>query len=52
MTAKPTPVDPVQAAFDNAPIGEPETDEERRMDRWIAAWPGACNQGGDVQGIP
>ncbi|MBK6693606.1 MAG: hypothetical protein IPG50_15575 [Myxococcales bacterium] len=31
MTAKTTPVDPVQAAFDNAPIGEPETDEERRL---------------------
>ncbi|MBK6693901.1 MAG: hypothetical protein IPG50_17090 [Myxococcales bacterium] len=31
MTAKTTPVDPVQAAFDDAPIGEPETEEERRL---------------------
>ena len=31
MTAKTTPVDPVQEAFDNAPIGEPETEEERRL---------------------
>lgn len=26
-----TPKDPVQEAFDNAPIGEPETEEERRL---------------------
>lgn len=31
MSAKTTPKDAVQEAFENAPIGEPETDEERRM---------------------
>ena len=31
MGAKTTPVDPVEEAFRNAPIGEPETEEERRM---------------------
>ena len=31
MTAKPTSVDPVEEAFLNAPIGEPLTDEERRL---------------------
>lgn len=31
MTAKTTPRDPVQEAFDNAPVGEPETEEERRL---------------------
>ncbi len=31
MTAKTTPVDPVEAAFLNAPIGDPLTDEERRL---------------------
>lgn len=31
MTAKTTPVDPVEEAFLNAPIGEPETEEERRL---------------------
>lgn len=32
MSAKTTPTgDPIQEAFDNAPIGEPETEEERRL---------------------
>lgn len=31
MTAKPTPVDPVEEAFLNAPEGDPLTDEERRL---------------------
>lgn len=31
MTAKTTPLNPAGDAFTNAPIGEPETDEERRM---------------------
>lgn len=31
MSAKTTPRDPWQEAEDNAPIGDPETEEERRM---------------------
>lgn len=31
MTAKTTPTDPVEEAFLNAPIGDPLTDEERRL---------------------
>jgi hypothetical protein len=31
--SKTTPVDPVQEAFDNAPIGEPLTDEEKKSSR-------------------
>lgn len=31
MSAKTTPADPVTAALENAPIGEPETEEERRL---------------------
>jgi hypothetical protein len=31
VSAKTTPKDPVQEAFDNAPIGDPETEEERRL---------------------
>ena len=31
MTAKTTPADPVEEAFLNAPIGDPLTEEERRL---------------------
>lgn len=31
MSAKTTPVDPVEEAFLNAPEGDPLTDEERRL---------------------
>jgi hypothetical protein len=33
MTAKTAPLDPVEEAFRNAPVGEPETEEERRLVR-------------------